>query len=52
MDKLDKLKEVNETLNEMCIDLETRIFVEDMDVEGERVMKKYEVEPAEDKMII
>jgi hypothetical protein len=52
MTKIEKLKEVNETLKEMCIDLETRIFVEDMDISDDRIMKKYEVKPVEDKIII
>jgi hypothetical protein len=51
MEKLDKLKEINETLNEMCIDLETKIFVEDMDVEGERIIKDYKPELADEKTI-
>jgi len=52
MTKTEKLKEVNDTLKEMCVDLETRIFVEDMDINEDRIMKNYEVEPVEDKMII
>ena len=52
MTKLDKLKEVNETLNEMCVDLETRIFVEDMDINDDRIIKEYKPEPVEDKMRI
>lgn len=52
MTKIEKLKEVNDTLKEMCVDLETRIFVEDMDINEDRIMKKYEVEPVEDKIII
>jgi len=52
MDKIEKLKEVNETLKEMCVDLETRIFVEDMDVNDDRIIKEYKPEPVDDKIII
>ena len=33
MDKLEKLREVNATLKKILIDMETRIFVENIDVE-------------------
>jgi len=49
MEKLEKLKEVNETIKNMCVDLETKIFVEDMDVVDERIMKEYEPEDVETK---
>ena len=52
MEKIEKLKEVNETLKEMCVDLETRIFVEDMDVNDDRIIKEYKPEPVDDKIII
>jgi len=52
MTKKEKLKEVNETLREMCVDLETRIFVEDMDVNEDRIIKEYKPEPVDDKIII
>ena len=52
MEKLKKLKEVNETISTMCLDLETRIFVEDIDVDENWVIEKYKPELAEDKTII
>jgi len=51
MNKLEKLKEVNDTLYNMCLDLETRIFVEDMDINDDRIIKEYKPEPVEDKTI-
>lgn len=33
MDKIEKLKEVNATLKKILIDMETRIFVENINVE-------------------
>jgi len=52
MDKLEKLKEVNKTINKMCIGLETRIFVEDMDSMDERIIKEYKPEPVQTKITL
>ena len=49
MEKIDKLKEVNETIKNICIDLETKIFVEDMEGVDERIMKEYQPEAVEPK---
>lgn len=52
MEKIEKLKELNKAINDICIDLETKIFVEDMDVEDERIIKQYKPEAVDDKTII
>ena len=49
MGKIEKLKEVNETIKNICVDLETRIFVEDMDGVDEKIMKDYQPEAVEPK---
>ena len=49
MGKIEKLKEVNKTIKNMCVDLETKIFVEDMDVDDERIIKEYEPEAVDTK---
>jgi hypothetical protein len=36
MTKIEKLKEVNTTLKKILIDMETRIFVENIDVEDRK----------------
>ena len=52
MEKIEKLKELNKTINDICVDLETRIFVEDMDVEDERIIKQYKPEAVDEKIRI
>jgi len=49
MEKIEKLKEVNKTIKNICVDLETKIFVEDMDVVDDRIMKEYQPEAVETK---
>lgn len=49
MSKIEKLKELNKTITEICVDLETKIFVEDMDVEDERIIKDYKPESVDAK---
>jgi len=49
MDKIEKLKELNETIKNICVDLETKIFVEDMDAVDERIIKAYQSEAIETK---
>lgn len=51
MDKIKKLKELNKTISEICVDLETRIFVENMDVEDERIIKEYKPESVDAKTV-
>ena len=51
MEKIKKLKELNKTISEICVDLETRIFVENMDVEGERIIKEYKPESVDAKTV-
>jgi len=51
MEKIKKLKELNKTISEICVDLETRIFVENMDVEEERIIKDYKPESVDAKTI-
>ena len=48
----DFIISLNKTINDICVDLETRIFVEDMDVEDERIIKQYKPEAVDDKIII
>jgi hypothetical protein len=43
MGKIEKLKEVNATLNKILIDIETRIFVENIDIEDKRKIKEPEL---------
>jgi len=40
MGKIDKLKEVNETLKSILINLETKIFVENMDIDDSQKIKE------------
>lgn len=40
MNKIEKLKEVNATIKNMLIDLETRIFVENMDIDENKKIKE------------
>lgn len=49
MKKIEKLKEINETIKNICVDLETRIFVEDMDVVDKKIMKEYKPKNVEKK---
>jgi hypothetical protein len=49
MNKIEKLKELNKTINEICVDLETKIFVDDMEVEEERIIKEYKPESVDIK---
>ena len=49
MNKIEKLKEANKIIKDMCVDLETKIFVEDMDSVDERIMKEYQPEADETK---
>lgn len=37
MGKLEKLREVNETLNRIIINIETRIFVENIDIDNKKI---------------
>jgi len=52
MEKIEKLKELNKTITDICIDLETKIFVEDMDINEERIIKDFQPEGIETKIII
>lgn len=52
MEKIEKLKELNKTITEICVDLETRIFVEDMDDEDDEAVKDPKPESVDDKTII
>ena len=36
MEKIEKLKEVNATLKKILIELETRIFIENINVDGNK----------------
>lgn len=49
MEKLEKLKELNETIKNICINLETKIFIEDIDNIDEKIIKEYEPEDVETK---
>jgi len=40
MTKLEKLKEVNATLKKILIDMETRIFVENINIEDNKKLKE------------
>jgi hypothetical protein len=37
MGKLEKLREVNKTLNKILINIETRIFVENLDIDNKKI---------------
>jgi hypothetical protein len=40
MGKIEKLKEVNTTLKKILIDMETRIFVENINIEDHKKIKE------------
>jgi hypothetical protein len=40
MNKIDKLKEVNATIKKIIIDMETRIFVENINIEDHKKAKE------------
>jgi hypothetical protein len=40
MGKIEKLKEVNATLKKILIDMETRIFVENINIEDHKSVKE------------
>lgn len=42
MDKIKKLKEINVTINNILIDLETYIFIEKININEDRIIKDYE----------
>lgn len=46
--KIDKLKEVNATLNKILIQMETRIFVENINVEENKKLKEPIIKPCID----
>lgn len=52
MDKIEKLKEINKQINEICIDLETKLFLEDIDIDEKRIVKQYKPESDYNKKII
>jgi len=49
MDKLEKLKEVNKTIRDICVDLETRLFVENVDGDNDNVINGFKPEVLETK---
>lgn len=49
MTKTEKLKEINEMINEICVDLETKLFIEDTNFEENRIIKKYDPDINETK---
>ena len=42
MDKIKKLKEINFTIKNLLIDLETDIFIKNIDINEDRIIKEYE----------
>lgn len=42
MDKIKKLKEINLTIKKILVDLETHIFIENIDINEDRIIKEYE----------
>ena len=51
MEKIQRLKELNKTIEEICMDLETKIFVENVDVNTDRIIKEYKPESIDTKII-
>jgi hypothetical protein len=47
MGKIEKLREVNATIKNILIDLETRIFVENMNTDDSKKIKKEELKVVE-----
>ena len=39
MGKIEKLKEIKNTINNICHTLETRIFIENVDIECDDILK-------------
>lgn len=45
MGKIEKLKEINKIIKDKCVNLETRIFIENIDdYHDERIIKEYQLE--------
>jgi len=42
MNKIEKLKEINETIKSILIDLETYIFIENIKINDDRIIKNYQ----------
>lgn len=42
MEKIEKLKEINATIKSILIDFETYIFVENIKINDERIIKNYQ----------
>jgi len=47
MGKIEKLREVNATIKNILIDLETRIFIENMNTDDSKKIKKEELKVVE-----
>jgi hypothetical protein len=41
MGKINKLKEINKKISRILNDLETDIFIKNIDIENNRIIKKY-----------
>ena len=49
MEKIKKLKELNDVIKKICNDLEIKIFIEGVDDVDNRIMKNYQPEVVETK---
>jgi len=49
MNKIESLKNLKEVINEICVGLETRLFVDGDDFEDERIIMDYSSGETENK---
>lgn len=50
MGKIEKLREINDIINKYCIDLETKIFIDNIDIDNKTIEYNYKPKSIDHKL--